>query len=291
MANSTPTPPAPHATDPVTQTLALLQPWIEYVPQRQRRLGRFIFIALLVHIVAFYFIRIDTTRAELRHPTRIHVSVEYPQAVAVDGAPADDFWDRLTDPRVFLLPLKPLATFTTDQPSLGLNSNLGSKDLPAATPEVYRTARSAVTPLDVRINDAMQPPRQPFHYDEKTPSVAAQTTWQWDATLAARQPTGAPALPSPISDIDLTPTVLSVAVNASGAVEHVMVEQSCGGDFDAPIAPIAKDLNQQAVLAARKTRFQPTNTPGLQWGRMTVFWHYTAKPREEVVPTPPSTAP
>ena len=67
-----------------------------------------------------------------------------------------------------------------------------------------------------------------------------------------------PDLPSPISDIDLTPTVLSVAVNPSGTVEHVMVEQSCGGDLG---APIAKDLNQQAVLAARKTRFQPTDAP------------------------------
>jgi hypothetical protein len=289
MANSTPTPPASHATDPVAQTLALLQPWIEYVPQRQRRLGRFIFIALLVHIAVFYFIRIDTTRAELRHATRIHVSVESPQALAVDGAPADNFWDRLTDPRLFLLPLKPLASFTTDQPSLDLNSNLGTRDLPAAAaPEAYRTARATVAPLDQRIGDAMQPPRRPFHYEEKPPAVAAQTAWQWDAALAARQPMGVPVLPSPISDTDLTPTVLSVAVNAGGSVEHVMVEQSCGGDLG---APIAKDLNQLAVLAARKTRFQPTTQPGLQWGRMTVFWHYTAKPREEVVPTPPSTGP
>ncbi len=289
MANSTPTPPASQATDPVTQTLALLQPWIEYVPQRQRRLGRFIFIALLVHIAVLYFIRIDTTHAELRHPTRIHVSVEGPQALAVDGAPADRFWDRLTDPRLFLVPMKPLASFTADQPSLGLNANLGSNDLPAAAaPEVYRAARAAVAPLDQRVADAMQAPRQPFHYKENPPAVAAATVLQWDATLAARQPVGAPALPSPISDIDLTPTVLSVAVDASGAVRNVMVEQSCGGDLG---APIAKDLNQQAVLAARKTRFQPTDQTGLQWGRMTVFWHYTAKPREEVVPTPPATTP
>ena len=99
MANSTPTPPA--ATDPVTQTLALLQPWIEFVPQQQRRLGWFIFIALLVHLATFFFIRIDTTRAELQHQTRTHVSVEYPQAVAVDGAPGDDFWDRADRPETF----------------------------------------------------------------------------------------------------------------------------------------------------------------------------------------------
>jgi hypothetical protein len=289
MANSAPTPPAPAAHDPVTQTLALLQPWIEYVPQRQRRLGLFIFLALMVHVAVFYFIRIDTTRAELRHETRVHVSVEYPQAVAVNGAPSDDFWDRLTDPRLFLLPLKPLASFAADQPSLDLNSNLGSQELPpAALPEIYQAAPAVVAPLEQRVEETMRPPRQPFQYAETAPAVATKTTSQWDAALAARQPVGEPALPSPISDTDLTPTVLSVAVNSAGTVEHVLVEQSCGGDLG---APIAKDLNQQAVLAARKTRFQPVNQPGLQWGRMTVFWDYSAKPQEDIVPTPPSTAP
>src|SRR5271170_5284152 len=134
MATQTPSPPLPAATppesDPVAQTLALLQPWIDYVPQQQRRLGLFIFLALLVHLATFFFIRIDTTRAELRHQTRTHVSVEYPQAVAVNGAPGDDLWDRLTDPRLFLLPLNPLASLASDEPPLDLDSNLGSGELP-----------------------------------------------------------------------------------------------------------------------------------------------------------------
>ena len=288
MANPTPEHPASPAADPVTQTLALLQPWINYVPQQQRRLGLFIFLALLVHLATFLFIRIDTTRAELRHTTRIHVSVEYPQALAIDGEPGDDFWDRLTDPRLFLLPLNPLASLASDEPPLDLNSKLGSNVLPApAPPEYYRAASPVITPLEQRVGEAMRPPRQPFFYDETPPAVATQTAWQWDATLARRQPTGVPDLPSPISDTDLSPTVLRVAVNPSGAVEHVMVEQS-SGDLG---APIAKDLNQQAVLAARKVRFTPTDQPGLVWGRITVFWRYSAKPREEVVPTPPSTGP
>jgi hypothetical protein len=133
----------------------------------------------------------------------------------------------------------------------------------------------------------MRPPRQPFFYDETPPAIAAQTTWRWDGALAERQPAGPPDLPSPISDTDLSPTVLRVAVGPGGAVEHVLVEQSCGG-LD---ASIAKDLDQQAVLAARKIRFKPTDQPGLLWGRITVFWRYLAKPSEEVVPTPPSTGP
>lgn len=288
MANPTPEHPASPTTDPVTQTLALLQPWIDYVPRPQRRLGLFIFLALLVHLATFFFIRIDTTRAELRHQTRIHVTVEYPQAVVVNSEPSDSFWDRLIDPRLFLLPLNPLASLASGQPRLDLNSNLGSTELPPpAPPEDYRAARPVVSPLEQRVGEAMRPPRQPFFYDETPPAIAPQTAWQWDAALAERQPAGVPDLPSPISDTDLSPTVLRVAVGPGGAVEHVMVEQS-SGDLG---ASIAKDLNQQAVLAARKIRFKPTDQPGLLWGRITVFWRYSAKPREEVVPTPPTTGP
>jgi hypothetical protein len=285
MANSTPEHPAASTHNPVAQTLALLQPWIEFVPQQQRRLGLFIFLALLVHLTTFFFIRIDTTRAELRHQTRIHVTVEYPRAVAVNSEPGDDFWDRLTDPRLFLLPLNPLASLASDEPPLELNTNLGSTELPPPAPsEDYRAAEPTVTPLEQRVGEAMRPPRQSFSYDETPPAIAAKTTWRWDDALAERQPSAPPDLPSPISDTDLSPTVLSVAVGPGGAVEHVLVEQSCGNLG----ASIAKDLDQQAVLAARKIRFKPTDQPGLSWGRITVFWRYSAKPREEVVPTPPS---
>ena len=287
MANPSPAHPASVvASDPVAQTLALLQPWIDYVPRRQRRLGLFIFLALLVHLAAFIFIRIDTTRAELRHQTRTHVTVEYPQAVSLNGEPGDQFWDRLTDPRLFLLPLNPLASLASDEPPpLERNSNIGSQDLPPpAPPEDYRAARPIVTPLEQRVEEAMRPPRQPFFYDETPPAIATKTTWRWDGALAARQPEGLPDLPSPISDTDLSPTELRVAVGPGGAVEHVLVEQSCG-DLG---ASIAKDLDHQAILAARKIRFKPTDQPDLLWGRITVFWHYSAKPREVVVPTPPS---
>jgi TonB family protein len=278
----------PASSDPVAHTLALLRPWIEYVPQQQRRLGLFILIALLVHMAVFFFIRIDNPRAELQHQTRIRVSVESPQAVAVDGQRADDFWNRLTDPRLYLMPSQPAGNSMSDAPSLdftSINPNVGSPDLPpSAAPEDYRVSRPAVAPLEQRVTEAMDPPRQPFVYNEAPPVVAANSTWQWDTTLADRHPTGLPALPSPVSETDLSPTELSVAVASDGSVEHVLVEQS-SGDLG---ASTAKDLDQQAVRAARKIRFQPSDQPGLMWGRLTVFWHYSAKPRDEVVPTPPS---
>lgn len=288
MANSSPEHPASSLSDPVAHTLALLQPWINYVPQQQRRLGLFIFLALMIHLATFFFIRIDTTRAELRHQTRTHVTVDYPQAIAVNGEPGDDLWGHLTDPRLFLLPLNPLASLSTDEPPTDLNSNLGSTELPPpALPEDYQTALPIVTPLDQRVAEAMRPPRQSFSYDEAPPVLAAKTAMRWDDALAGRQPAGLPDLPSPISDTDLSPTVLRVAVDPEGAVQHVLVEESCGTLG----ASVAKDLDQQAVLAAKKIRFKPTDQPGLLWGFVTVFWRYSAMPREEVVPTPPTTGP
>ena len=288
MASSTPEhPAAPPAHDPVAQTLALLQPWIDYVPQQQRRLGLFIFIALLVHLVAFFFIRIDSSRGELRHQPRTHVMIEVPQAaVATAGAASDDFSDRLFDPRLFLLPVAPPSDLAAGPLPLDPNTRLGSGEMPAASlPEEYQASRPAAVPLDQEVTGALTPPRQPFFYDKTPPPLAAKTTWQWDDALAQRQPAALPDLPSPISDTDLSPTKLRVAVGQNGSVEHVLIEQS-SGEFG---APIAKDLDQQAISAAGKIRFKTSDQPGLVWGDLTVFWRYAAKPREVVVPTPPTT--
>ncbi len=286
MANPSPEPPAAApAHDPVAQTLALLQPWIDYVPQQQRRLGLFIFIALLVHLTAFFFIRIDSSRGELRHQSRTHVMVEYPQSVAAAKGFDDDFADRLADPRLFLFPIEPPGDLAPAPLSLDHNISLGSGKIPPAPPEEYRVSSPAATPLVQLVTEALTPARQPFFYDETPPLIAARTTWQWDDALAQRLPAGLPDLPSPVSDTDLSPTKLRVAVGPNGAVEHVLIEQS-SGEYG---APIAKDLDQQAILAAGKIRFKSSDQPGLVWGNLTVFWRYSAKPREEVVPTPPST--
>ncbi len=287
MATPTPAPPVtsaeiPPGSDPVAQTLALIQPWIDYVPVQQRRLGIFICLAILAHVTAFFFIRIDTTRAELRHQLRPHVTVENSQVTSTTSeVPGQDFWDQMNDPRLFLLPQPPQPVGAADNPAFNFTtiSPSDGSDLPAgAPPEGFQFVHPVNPPLDQRAEDAMNPPRQPFSYDEKPAAIAATTTWQWDSVLAARQPAGLPGLPSPISDTDLNPTQMRLAINPGGAVEHVMVEQSSGN----------AQLDQQAALAAQKIRFQSTDQSGLTWGRLTVFWRYAAKPREEVVPTPPT---
>jgi hypothetical protein len=288
MAAQTPEVPAPQPpgpSDPVAQTLALLQPWIDYVPRQQRRLGVFIFLAFLIHATAFFFIRIDATRAELRRQARTHVTMDTQPAISQEAASAGNFWDRLTDPRLFLLPTEPLTGLSSDEQALdftAINPNISPQDLPPpVAAEGYQFVQSVVPPLEQSVAAAMIPPRQPFSYETTAQPVANKTTWQWDDALARRAPSGLPDLPSPVSDTDLAPTELRVAIGPSGTVEHVLVEQSCGSD--------RLDLDQQATLAARKIHFHSTDQPGLLWGRVTVFWHYAAKPREEVVPTPPTT--
>jgi TonB family protein len=282
-----PSPAAPHAhahvDEAMAHALAIIQPWIEYVPPQQRRLGFFIVLALAAHLTAFLFISIDTTRAEQRHQIRPHVMVESPAIAGTASQPSDDFWDQMNDPRLFLLPQMPAGEASSANPLVDFatsGSTLSDSELPpSAPPEGFQFVHPVNPPIDQRVFDALNPARQTFTYSENPPAIAANTQWQWDDSLASRQPAGLPDLPSPISDTDLNPTQMRIAVNPGGSVEHVMVEQSSGNAA----------LDQQAVMAAQKIRFHSTDQSGLLWGRMTVFWHYAAKPREEVVPTPPPT--
>jgi hypothetical protein len=286
-----PEPMAEEASDPVAQTMALLQPWIEYVPQQQRRLGLFIFFALLLHLTAFFFIRIDTTHAVLPHQTRIHVTVETPLLSTQEMISGDGFWDRLTDPRLFLLPVASSKALDADIPPIdfsAINSSFGARQLPiAADVADLPFNHQAMVPLEQRVATTLNPARQPFAYNEAPRPAATKTTWQCDPVLAERQPAAMPDLPAPIADTDLSPTELRVAVSGDGAVQHVFVEPSWGSDGGSS----RLDLDQQAILAAHKIRFKRAEHPGLVWGRITVFWQDTAKPREEVIATPPTTSP
>jgi TonB family protein len=269
------------APDPVAHTLALLHPWIDFVPAQQRRLGLFIFLALLAHLSAFLFVRIDSTRAQLQHQARTHVTVESP-LLAVGAVSDDAFWDRLSDPRLFLLPILPPPRSLPEGPPADLSEidlALGPGQLPADAPaEIYPLVHASAPSLAEQAEAAMLPPRQSFSYPEAPPVSAATTNWQWDADLAARAPAGMADLPSPVSDTDLTPTELRVSVDPEGTVNDVLLEATCQ----------QPDLDRQAILAARKVRFHPSDAPGLAWGRLTIFWHPTAPPREVVVPTPPT---
>jgi hypothetical protein len=291
---SSPVPPASHGahhllSQPLTELhpMALLQPWIDFVPQQQRRLGLFICLALAVHAAVCFFLVIDTSVAQMRREPHLYVSVDSPQALAASGQ-ADPFWDQVTDPRVFLLPRSFTADLNAGLPPLTVGSALGSGALPPpAPPETFREAQPAVPPLEQQVAAAMVPPRQPFVYAMPQPPVLRKTAWHWDGALALRHPAAVPDLPTLVSDTNVTPTRLRVSINSDGTVADAVVEPIS----DDLSAPAAGDVDEQAVEAARKIRFDPVSTPGLQWGRVTIFWNYAPKPREEVVPTPPAPGP
>jgi TonB family protein len=160
-----------------------------------------------------------------------------------------------------------------------INSSLGTEEMPdpAAAPEL---APASAPPLSLaqEVAGTMNPARQDFTYDEKAPPPPAQTLWQWDPAFAARLPKEVPQLPSPVSDTDVSPSELQVALAPDGTVEHALLENSSQNP----------ELDQQAILAVRRLRFRPVEGQGLTWGQVTVFWHATAPPAEVVVPTPPS---
>jgi hypothetical protein len=235
--------------------------------------------------VVCLFLVVDSSVAQMRHAPHLYVSLDYPRAHAVGGQNSDQLWDQLTDPRVFLLPRNSATDLTAGLPPWMPSLASGANAMPqAAPPETYREAHPAVSPLEQQAADAMNPPREPFVYDETPVSQARQTSWQWDAALAPRHPSGAIDLPTLTSDTNLTPTRLRVAVSPDGHVEHVLLEP-ISDDLSTPVDSATAEM---AVAAAQKIRFDPVSTPGLQWGRITIFWNYAAKPREEVVPTPPA---
>jgi TonB family protein len=270
---------------PVAQTLALLNNWIDYVPRQQKRLGVFIFLALLGHLATFFFVRIDTTRSELRHQPRTQVTLEN-SSMSGSSAPNPEaaFWDRLTDPRLYVLPLPTHPTAPAPDVAdefTAMNQDFHPPAMPApAEIGSYPFLNNSLPPLGERVQETLRPDRQPFAYQEQAPPMAKTTTWQWGDALAQRQPASVPGLPEPTSDTDISPTRLRVAVRPDGTVGDVLLEQSSQ----------VPDLDQQAILAAQKIRFQPVDQPGRQWGFVTIAWYYTPKPRE-VAPPPAPLAP
>jgi TonB family protein len=264
-------PPAHH---PVAQTLARVHTWIDEVPPPQRRLGIFIALAAALQVAAFLVISIDNTLPELRHDVRTEVTLD--GVAGTPEAPQEAYWDKLTDPRLYLLPqpsavpLMPVGPFEAD--------DLHAVTLPApAEIGSFPFLNQPLPSLAERVNASLQPTRQPFSYWENPPPMATSTTWEWGPVLAARAPAGVPALPSPTSDNEIAPTQLRVSVMPDGTVSDVMLDESSQ----------VSDLDQQAILAAQKVRFQPTDKPGLAWGVVTIAWYYTPKPQEAAPPSAP----
>ena len=273
-------PPIQEEAAPLANTLALLRPWINYVPKRQRRIGWFVALALLAHLLVFLFIHIDSTRSQIRRDPRRPVTIENTRLLAPSESSTERFWNRLSDPRLFLFPSSVPAS-TAAEPDLGsLDTALAASPGPQPVPAPdFNFLPGATGSVAQRAGEALNPDRASFAYAPAPIHPPATTTWGWDAALAQRHPVNLAPLPSPVSDTDLDPTRLRVAVDAQGTIDHVFVDQSCG----------QPELDQLAVLAAGKARMASDPAQqGDRWGDLSVYWRYTPTPREIVVPTPPT---
>jgi TonB family protein len=271
----------PAAPDVVQTTLARLHTWIDEVPPPQRRLGKFIFGAALIHFAAFFFILIDNPRPDIRHD--VHTEVTLDNAPSGSVVSSDNtFWDQVTDPRLYVLPqpsTPPRIAWVDPLSAIHIHAEPVAMPPPAEIAS-FPFLNQPLPSLTERVRDALQPARQPFSYMENPPPIARATTWQWGDRLAARAPAGVPDLPSPVSDTEISPTRLRVAVTPDGTVSDVVLDQSSQ----------KSDLDQAAIYAAQKVRFQPVNQPGIAWGTVTIAWYYTPKP-QEVAPPPAPLAP
>jgi TonB family protein len=268
----------PAAPDVVQTTLARLHTWIDEVPMPQRRLGKFILGAALIHVAAFFFILIDNPRPDIRHD--VHTEVTLDDAPTGSAASSDNaFWDQVTDPRLYVLPQpsSPPRIAWVD-PLSAIHVHAGPVAMPPpAEIASFPFLNQPLPSLTERVQDALQPARQPFTYQENARPIAQSTMWQWGDALAARAPAGVPELPSPVSDTEISPTRLRVAVTPEGTVSDVVLDQSSQ----------KPDLDQQAIYAAQKVRFQPVGQPGIRWGVVTVAWYYTPKPQDVAPPSAP----
>ncbi len=279
MADLVTTEPASH--DVVHTTLARLHTWIDEVPTRQRRLGKYIVGAAAIHFAVFFFILIDNPRPEIRHDVHTEVTLDT-TATGEQVSPDNAFWDEVTDPRLYVLPQpsEPVRIVWVD-PLSAIHVHAQPMTLPPpAEIANFPFLNQPLPSLKERVSAALQPMRQPFTYHENPPPIARSTTWQWDRSLAARAPAGVPVLPSPVSDMEINPTRLRVAITPEGTVSDVVLDQSSQ----------KPELDQQAIYAVQKVRFQPVNQPGIAWGLVTVAWYYTPKP-QEVAPPPAPLAP
>jgi TonB family protein len=241
-----------------------LQPLVQIVPPRQRRLGFFILAMLAVHGLAFYAVKVSLAAPNLTQPLKTRVILDTGSLRGSDPAQAQ--WLNLFDPSLLILmrdrapaPPIPHSTAPAPLPQLSLPTDL--------TPS--QAQPQGLAPLAERVNEWLRhsPPER-----ESTPDSAAAvesaagTQIVIGPGLASRAVNTLPALASlrlkslPDSNV----TAVRLGVDNNGTVRHALVEQTCG----------RADIDSQAVEALRGYRFLPRAETPLEWGQVYIYWQF-----------------
>lgn len=259
-----------------------IEPLFDVVPPEKRRLGLFLLLVGLLHVLAFSVIQITYPQPPIKTASRVHVTLTETISQAPLNRSSLRFWYALEDPSLLIRPRGPVV----DTAKVDITPT--KRDAVPVTPVMTLPQRDdkisflpdGLPSLTERASAMMEPPRQLFVYTEaKASATKPMTTLSLDPALAARAITPLPTLPKQASSLltEAGATILRVGVNPDGRVGHVLVEQSCGKSA----------VDSVALQALRKTRFQPATgaNPGLIWGQVTVYWQFEPEPTPVATPT------
>jgi hypothetical protein len=252
-----------------------LEPLLQVLPEEQRRLGFYLFLAFLAHLAAFIFIEINYPYFFTLPQSQFQITYHYP-GFKSNVQLNEDFLDQWRDPG-----------------DLILNGSISGppKEGPEAFPFTFESQKegeyalaepassndflsSDIAPLSARVEETLRPPLEPFNYPELsfTPS-SPETTLGFSDSLQDRVPPGLPHFPhATIHSLnEAGVTILSLAIDGRGKASHVLVQQSCG----------QTELDLLAIDIIRRALFENSAKNDLVWGTVTVFWRFDPPSKTE----------
>ncbi|MDR1304530.1 MAG: hypothetical protein LBK76_04825 [Verrucomicrobiales bacterium] len=238
--------------------------WEKLFPPERRWLAWLIMLALLAQLAIFTVLKIKPVAPAGARPPLLQAAT----LTVAAAPPARGGWLDWRDSSAPLLPRGPLPPLPVSGrrelppppplPPLSLTDRAPAAALISRLPSIVQQAREALT--------VFQP--VPKEAQIETPPRLSGTMVEITGDLAGRQVARKTDLPQPTIDRNLQVTVCLLAVNASGLVENVMVDNSCD---DA-------EVDQLAVRELGRWQFAPNPDVPLQWGRAMVYWHFKGKP-------------
>ena len=250
---------------------------LEALPEEKRRLGVICALAAAGHLLVFFLVSIEYPQAVPIHVARTNITL-FTVDSGADGLTREkEVWYEMNDPSRFIriqsnwLGNDPLNIAMLESSEVSRSQVILSED---------RTSTFLPNQLDVLSNravDSLKPPLQQFKYElTDKPEITPNTVAQWEEPLRSRWTGPEWQLPSVTCDLLDKPcvTVLRLAVNAEGQVEHVLVESGS----------VRSEIDLLGVEAARHLRFLVQPQVPLQWGRVSIFWKLVA-PQPEAVQT------